>query len=99
MAAHLDAERAMEAERRAASQTRIQKRLAAESKIKSIDQALGLLRESYDAFRLEKIITLLVKILDNLIRDKGVQGNSGRSTSIIPRLRQKLSDRLEQHGY
>lgn len=69
--AKIEEARAAEAERVAFTRLRTQRRLEAESKLRSVSATLASLRSNYDALRFQGIVTMLRKIIDKVVQDRG----------------------------
>ena len=69
--AKIEEARAAEAERVAFSRLRTQRRLEAEAKLRSVSATLAALRSNYDALRFQGIVTMLRKIVDKIVEDRG----------------------------
>lgn len=69
--ASIQAEREAAAQRVAMAKLRVQKRLEAEQRLKSLPDVLAALRANYDPLRFSSIVAMLRKIVDKIIADQG----------------------------
>ena len=69
--ASIQAEREAAAERVRMSKLRVQKRLEAEQRLRSLPDVLSSLRANYDPLRFTSIIQMLRKILEKIVADQG----------------------------